>query len=253
MKPSVRDLFPALIQRNISEHKKTKEMAGATGSEGHDPFHDISVSQMTLALGWETNPNEARLASAAALCHSIDWILKRRLQIQTSAEAVNVPNVPEDEVKKTIREWLESSTDIRGDDLELVVKTANHHGSKPNSPDDPLVFVLLTDADRLENMSATVIARCGQHHARSLVLDPVHFEKEPSATYSNHKTVLWDVWNCTTWMAEEGPYVIRLPQARKIGERRTENLRQWIQNCKEDIAELGLEPKEWAQIWSQLV
>lgn len=246
--PNVRDLFPDLLARNIEAHRATREMASGTSSGGHDPMHDISVAQMTLVLGWQDNPTQARLACAAGLCHSIDWILKRQSQIKSSIEGVNDPNVPLDEIERVMRVWLKECTDIREQDLELVVQAAVHHGGKPNAPDDPLVFVLLTDADRLENIGATVLIRGGQHHVNSMVVDPVHFEKEPGATYASHKTVLWDLWNCTTWMADEGPYIIRLPQAREIGQKRVNRLLKFIGDVKEDINELGLSQEDWVEI-----
>jgi hypothetical protein len=101
-----------------------------------------------------------------------------------------------------------------------------------------LAHKALVDADRIENVGATVLPRGGQHHVNGWTIDPVHFENEPGATYFNHKTILWDVWNCTTWMKEEGPYIIRLPKAREIGARRVANLLRWIEWCKEDVTDL---------------
>ena len=239
---SVINLFPKLVETILATHKETKEMANS-GWGGHDAIHDIRVAQMTLVLGYETNPHEARLACCAALLHSIDWILKRKLQIKTEAQTVNIPNVPEEKIKKLAEEWLEKFTDIRDADKELVITSAVQHGSRPNHPDDSLVFILLTDADKLINMEVDVLMRSGQHHANSQILDPIYFENEPNATYQDHKTTLWDIWHCTTWMDETGPYILRLPKARELGKERAEFLLFAIQTLKNQIGELNF--KKW--------
>lgn len=209
---------------------------------GHDFDHALRVAQMALTVAWPENQHLALFAGMAGLCHNADRILERKLHLKSG----NISTVSDEDVIALTRGWLRSVIGFGEwewrSEFTSVIEAVINHGSKPNSPDDHLVTIALTDADRLINMEPDVIIRYGQHHLDIPALDPVYIEATPGANYRDPKTVAWDIANCITWAAETGPYILRLPKARELGQERAAYLRMFLDTLKRQRANLGLIP-----------
>lgn len=202
------ELFPGLAKRVREAH----EERGLISSHGVD--HDLRAANYALMIA--PDARTARLAAAAGLCHSADHM-----------------------VEKLVRELLQG--DLTEDERDEVVLAVLRHESV-NSESDTPVEVTLKDADRLANLDADVIARSGQFHPDLLVVDPIHLENDPEATYHDPRSLLWDVANCVSWTEETGPYVLRLPKARALGASRAAFLRFYISTIHAQREEAGLIP-----------
>jgi hypothetical protein len=235
MVPKIWELYPDLAKTV----KKAHEDVGLNGG-GHDFDHALRVAQMALLLAWETGfqPYAFKAAGVAGLLHNNDRILERKLQLKSH----NVSDVDDEAVRSMTEEMLLENTDLREYQRRLIIEAVINHGSKPNQPNDHLITVALTDADRLINMEPDVIIRSGQHHADIPALDPVYMEATPGANYRDPKTVLWDIANCISWANECGPYVLRLPKARELGRQRADYLIGFIETLKRQRYDLGLFP-----------
>lgn len=232
--PKIWELYLALAKVVKQEHLR----AGLV-DQGHDFDHALRVGQMALRVAWPYDQDAAKLAGIAGLCHNADRIIER---LEGLNQSLNVSEVPDHEVIGLVGGWLDRCVDLGEGDRGLVIRAVLHHGSKPNSPDDPLVLVALTDADRLVNLEADVIPRTAVFHYNLPFLDPVLFENDPEANYRMPKTVFWDLNNARNWVNSEGPWIIRLPEARKLAHERAQFLADYFDLIKRQRAEAGLIP-----------
>lgn len=231
--PKIWEVYPDLARAV----KKAHDEAGLRNG-GHDMDHALRVGQTALQLAWDLDQGQALLAGVAGLCHNADRILERLQGLKSQ----NVSKVSDGDVVALADSWLVNHTSLDEKSRGSVIQAVVHHGSKPNTADDSLVMIALADADRLINMEPDVIIRSAQHHYDIPALDPVFIEATPGANYRDPKTVLWDIANCMSWAAKTGPYILRLPLARKLGEERAEFLKMFIATLKRQRAELGLMP-----------
>lgn len=237
--PKIWNLYPSLTRAVKEAHDEV-----GLNNGGHDMDHALRVAQMAVVVAWEHSREYALLAGIAGLCHNADRILERKLKLKSS----NVSTVSDEDVVALTNQWLLLENQFRNYyrftryRKSLVVDAVVNHGSKPNHPDDHLVSVALADADRLINMEPDVIIRSAQHHADIPALDPVYIEATPGANYRDPKTVAWDIANCITWAADSGPYILRLPKARELGQERATYLRNFIDILKRQREDLGLVP-----------
>ncbi len=130
---------------------------------------------------------------------------------------------------------------LTSNEIDVIVHAVTTHESANNENDTP-VQIALKDADRLANLDLDVVIRSGQFQPHLMAVDPVHMENDPDANYRDPRSVLWDVNNCISWTKEEGPYVLRLPKARKMGMYRAAALQSFIDTIKLQRAEIGLLP-----------
>ncbi len=230
--PKAWEVWPGLA---ASVKKSHGEAGTINGPHGWD--HDIRVAQTAVVVAWDEDKWQAVLAGAAGLLHSSDRILERLFQIKSG----NISDVPSEKVLEAVQQMIDEHMPLLCDhDRRLVIDAVVHHGSKPNHPDDSLVTIALADADRLVNMEPDVAARGGQHHPDIPVVDPIYIGNTPGATYRNPPSVLWDVWNTTTWASDEGPYIIRLPKAREMAKTRARFIHLYLDTIKEFRAEIGI-------------
>lgn len=226
------EIVPGLVRTVKAAHQ-----AVGLDHGGHDFDHALRVGQMAYRVAFAENEFTAELAGMSGLSHNNDRILERRLQLKSES----VSCVPEEAVIELTEKML-SPLGLTHKQRKLIITAVLNHGTKPNSPDDHLVSIALADADRLINMEPDVIIRNAQYHADIPALDPVYIEATPGAKYRDPKTVAWDIANCITWAAEEGPYVIRLSLARELAKERAAYLCKFFETIKHHRAELGLMP-----------
>lgn len=227
------EAYPGLASAVSHKHKQVGLING-----GHDFDHALRVAQMAYVVAVDQSPKMALLAGVAGLLHNTDRILERALQIKSE----NISRVSDADVIHMALQMLNEWTDIAGEEEHWVIDAVVNHGSKPNLLDDHLVTIALADADRLINMEPDIIIRGGQYHPDIPVLDSVYIEATPGANYRDPKTVVCAIANCITWAAETGPYILRLPKARELGQERAGYLRTFIDTIKRQLADLGLVP-----------
>ncbi len=221
------ELFPGLAKAVKEAHEKH----GLTAS-GHDFDHDLRVAAYALMIA--PDKQTGRLAAAAGFCHSADRILG-----SIASGGLEEPE-KETEIGSLVREWL-NTTDLTSEERDEIVFAVLHHEGA-NDEADTLLKITLCDADRLANLDADVLIRGGQFQPHLLVVDPVHFENDPEATYRDPRSILWDVKNCISWTKESGPYVLRLPKARELGASRGAFLQLFIDKIHAQRSEVGLVP-----------
>lgn len=180
-------LFPELCRVVLLAHKEVGLVAS-----GHDGDHDLQVGELAYRVAKDINVAAAYLAAAAGLLHSIDRILERRLNIETST----ISTVPENLIQKEVVRMLTEYTPIAAAWHQRIVDAVVHHGSKPNQPGDDLVTIAVADADRLANMGADLPIRSGQYYSKLRVLNPQTMEidqsdRSPRDKYNNPDSVLY--------------------------------------------------------------
>lgn len=235
--PNIWEIFPALTRAVRDKHR-----AVGTGG-GHDFDHDLSVAQTALHVGWSVSEKDASLAGAAALCHSADWILTEKNNLGKSG---NLSRCSREDAQELVLTLLNEHTTLLSEEKERILFAVLNHG-KRNEPEDDLVLVLLTEADRLVNMGCTVIIRAGQHHSMLQEFNPVSIEIDQTGRpyreqYAHPDSVAWDLENCAKWANSTNPYCLRTPKGVEMGNRRASFLRAFLWLIKDEREELGLYP-----------
>ncbi|OGN07917.1 MAG: hypothetical protein A3C61_03325 [Candidatus Yanofskybacteria bacterium RIFCSPHIGHO2_02_FULL_39_10] len=233
MLPKIWELYPDLA-------RAVKRAHGEVGlnNGGHDFDHALRVAQMAIVVAYEHDKQMVVFAGVAGLLHNNDRILERMLKLRSE----NVSSIPDIEVVALTARFLSENTGITVVESKPIIDAVINHGSKPNALGDHIITIALADADRLINMEPDVIIRAGQHHADIPALDPVYIEETPGANYRDPKTVIWDVANCITWASDAGPYILRLPLSRKLGQERAAYLREFVDTLRRQRKDLGLVP-----------
>ena len=220
-----KDLFPGLPERNREARERYGLKAG-----GHDFDHDAAVAHFVWIIAED---EETRfLGVAAAWCHSADHMLEKRL---------GVPHAPKEETENLVRWMLEAVPELTPEEKERVVHVVLHHKGRNQDTDTPLQ-VALNDADRLADMLTTLLVRSGQFHPDLPVVDPVHWENDPKASYYEPGATFWDTNNCRKWADETGPYILRLPKAREFGKALAAFLGLYMEVTKLQYKMMGLDP-----------
>lgn len=232
MNKKIWEQYPELIKSVRDAHIEF----GLFGSHNFD--HALRVGQMAYILAMSDNPTFAEQAGVAGLLHNNDRILECKLGIKFQ----NISSVPDLEIKKFTSSFLTKYTTFSENEKELIIQAVISHGTKPNQPNEHIIVTAVADADRLINMEPDAIIRGSQNHPENPALDPIHIEASPDSSYADMKTIIWGINNAAHWMDETGPYIIRLPMARKLGKERSEYLFKFIEIIKRQRRELGLLP-----------
>ncbi len=221
------EILPKLAKLVKSAHRQTGVL-----DKGHGFDHDLCVA--TYAHIVAPDPETALLAGAAGFCHSADHVITNA-GAASLAWATIVP-------KQLVMDWLEMGTDFSAHQKERVILAVVNHRT-PNREGDDIVKTALQDGDKLANLMATLFARSASYQSHLPVLDPVYFEKNPTATYANPGSVLFDVNYCANqWVQEQGPYRLVLPKAREIGLPMAAHLRLVIDTIRFQREQIGLVP-----------
>lgn len=239
------EVFPRLTERIYADHAE----AGMLGGH-HDPDHAIRVGQMAMEIA--KNKNIGILAGVAGLVHNADRILQHKLKLGSRRDA------PKEDVAGLVRGQLEPEQRdlfwpllecrfiLRGDAsfmgaVEIVIDAVLKHDGK-NNDDDSQVLVTLMDADRLVNAEPDLVIRSAQLYHDLPPIDPVHFEKDPTANYRDPKSVLRDIMETLEWLTPGTPFYVRLPKARELAATRRKFFDYFILSIKAERAATGFHP-----------
>ena len=226
----------ALVRKMYAENPDAKR-------HGSFEEHDLLVGNFARIIA--PNPRIGRLGIAAGFCHSIDHLVGGRLDdfdVENPENLRRSPTFPK-EVENYLRQLLANASELSvGDQEEVAQAVMRHEGTNEQIDLLPhhLLAQTLVEADRLANMTTTIIMRSARFSLHLALVDPRYFENDPKATYRNPKSILWDVANCASWGDRKGPYMLRLPKARELGAKYAAHLRQIIQWIREDYADAGL-------------
>lgn len=207
--------------------------------------HDLLVGNFAFVIAPDLET--ARLGVATGYCHSIDHLVGGRLDNFDLDSSNNLRKVEtsREEIELSLRNIIIRSGELSYDDQEGVAQAVmNHEGTNEQIDLLPhhLLVQTLVEADRLANMTTTIVMRSARFSLHLPLVDSLYFENDPEANYHNPKSVLWDVANCAGWGDREGPYMLRLPKARELGAKYATRLRQIIAWIREDYADAGLVP-----------
>ncbi|MEK7181294.1 MAG: hypothetical protein AAB738_03115 [Patescibacteria group bacterium] len=232
-------LFPRLAELVRGMYEQNPD------ARRHGSFeeHDFVVGSFASIIA--PDPKTGLLGVAAGYCHSIDHLVGGSLDnfdVESPANLRKVAATPE-ELECCLRQLLADSRELSEENQEEVAQAVlNHEGTNEQIDLLPhhLVAQTLVEADRLANMTATILMRGARFSSHLPLVDLVNFENDLEANYRNPKSVLWDVANCASWGDREGPYALRLPKARELGAKYAARLRQIIAWIREDYADAGL-------------
>ena len=225
---NVQELFPETFDLVTKAHK------GIDG--GHDIHHATRVATWAqrIAMNEWGDQCVAKLAGLAGLCHNADRLIEHQY---------GHGNAPESATRELLTSWLETS-DISVDELEIVLSAVLNHGAK-NSANDSRVKKALADADKVVNMALDLIIRSGQLYHDLPALDHVWFVNDPEATYLNPKSSLKDIWySPAEWVDPSCPFCFCTSLGWRIGEKRAQNLTDYIQTLRAQMEEDGIVFKE---------
>jgi hypothetical protein len=181
-------MFPQVV----AEVRRTHVEVGLFG--GHDVDHAIRVGEMARRIAMEEwkDPQVARLAGLAGLCHNADRIRERQL--------LGVKPEPES-VTSLVKVWL-MPLELPNAQVVIITDAVLRH-SRGNEDTDTQETIALKDADRVVNMAPDLIIRPG--HDVKYAVDFSKLEKElgwkPQASFEEYlqKTVDWYKQNEAWW------------------------------------------------------
>lgn len=222
MERKIWNVFPQLTEQVWADHRD----AGMLGGH-HDPDHVMRVGQMALEFGGE-------VGGASGLVHNADRILQKRLGIGRR-------DVPEGAIRDLVLSQLRAQPhEFREKEDELIVDAVLGH-NRENRDDDSPVLVALMDADRLVNAKNLVI-RSAQNYFDLPPIDPVFFDKDPTANYRDPKSVLRDIMETLEWLTPGTPFYVRLPKAREMAVERREFFEDYVERIIRRRAAMGFHP-----------
>jgi hypothetical protein len=210
----LRNLFSAFYENIKAAHYSTTN----TDHRGHGLDHDITVAAMAIKIA--PDADSCKKAWCAALLHSFDRIFEAR------------------DVKNQMRIHASKLTGVFNDEeINEIVEAAYRH-NEMNQSDQSLTQITLMDADRLANMQSAVIIRGGQFRPTLPVLDFNYLDGKtnPNSTYESPKSILD---NLRLIIINYVPQ-LRLPEAKRLGDKYSKTLASYIRSVEENYAELGL-------------
>lgn len=202
---------------------------------GHSFDHTLQVAQCALVIA--EDDYVGRLAGAAGLCHNADRILQQQLG--------DKKNVSRDEISRAVQMWLETTREVCDErDIMRIVQAVLHH-SEVNQPNSDDVLITLQDADRITCSMADNVITSAQFWRELPAINPRQLTGDPTAhPYRDPKTVLNGLTCRYDWIDPSTKVCVRLPKAKTLMRRRADFIRHYIQEVKEQRAEIGLWPYE---------
>lgn len=218
--------FPRLIE--VSRKAHTELVAKIVH---HDFDHALQVAQVAIRVA--EDPEIARLAAAAALCHNADRMLEERVDGKVTKPSPAA-------IEKLIRKWLAVESKLFEKEKLTIVEAVLEH-AKPNSSEDSDVTVALKDADRIVNLGFDVIVRGAQHHNCSAI-DPWFLLNDERGNYARRQSMVKVLQDCFEWASDDPRFGVRLPRSKEIARTRVKALQQYIDTVIAQRKELGLVP-----------
>ena len=144
-------------------------LAAGKTTMGHGWDHDLRVAMTGTLIAEGTRVGE--MTWCAGLMHSTDRHFGKRTE----------------EVLRSYFAFLPKG-EFSGTELAVMRKAVDQHSKKNSDTDNP-VTVTLKDADRLANLGALNLIRCGQHHSDIPACIPEYLGRvHPESTFRNLKS-----------------------------------------------------------------
>lgn len=220
--------YPALARAV----KKTHEINGGV-CHAHDMGHVLIVAGIVELIA--PDPETARLAGIAALCHNADRIIQKMSGLGPEDKVQN------DDVAEMVGNWLKTEPSLPTEECRIVIEAILSH-NKRNGVNDHSVLVTLMDADHLAIMSPDNIMRVGQWAGdRFPPLDLVHLLDSPTATWRNIESVFRATKEWMDWADFNKPNIcIRLPKAQEMAIGRAKFLKIYQDIVIAHLYEIGV-------------
>jgi hypothetical protein len=220
-------MFPQVV----AEVRRTHVEVGLFG--GHDVDHAIRVGEMARRIAMEEwkDPQVARLAGLAGLCHNADRIRERQL--------LGVKPEPES-VTSLVKVWL-MPLELPNAQVVIITDAVLRH-SRGNEDTDTQETIALKDADRVVNMAPDLIIRSGQHYHMLPAVDYVQFLEDPNATYAQPGSVLRDIWYVEDWVTIGGRFCCRTNVGQTLALKRWEKIMAYVNDTKAALVDEGYWP-----------
>ena len=217
MKDRVVRLFPALCAAVCKTHRQYGMEGGS-----HSSSHALRVGQMALRL---LDGRQAVLAAIAGIVHNADRVVQAKHEDDKCWA-----NVDKRETVRLVKRWLRHVPALTTDEIDLIVDAVLKHGG-PNDASDTLVLTALRDADRIVNVQLDVVLRSAKQPIP--ILDLAHLDRDPTATYRDPKSVIYDLSYMSRLWDPNHPdrddqYCLRLPRAMTIAKAHFRRLREFV-------------------------
>ena len=229
-------MFPRLAEAVRKAHEEVRLYGH------HDWVHAFRVGDMAYRIGMDQYGDRtiARMAGVAGLCHNADRILQKKLELGRR-------DVPEEKIRELVLAWLDRGSEDffnRPIVIEDVVEAVLKHDSKEG--EDLPVCICLVDADKVVNCRPELLLRSAQNYHDLPVLDPIHWDRDPTANYRDPKSVMKDViMSSLEWAEEESPFCVKTRLAKKLindSEIGAPFFRRYLELLKKSLKMEGLYP-----------
>jgi hypothetical protein len=175
------------------------------------------------------------LAGAAGLCHNADRILQTIL-------GVGKKDVPDEKTIAMVRVWLVGSGEFTEAEIARIIKPVLQH-SGFNRDDGDEVLVALQDADRIVCSTAESILGAGHYWHEIPPIDPRYIIDPADTDFRHPKSIARDLIGRNDWVDYNNPRLcVRLPKAKELMRRRVDFVNAYLNEIKEQRAEVGLYP-----------
>ena len=201
--------------------KKTHEgiLAAGKTTMGHGWDHDLRVAQTDILIA--EDPRVGEMGWCVGVMHSADRHYGEQTEEVLRGYFALLPK-GEFAVEEHVMMW-----------------NALIEHSKKNSDADNPVTVALKDADRLANLGALNLIRCGQHHPDIPACIPEYLGRvHPESTFRNLKSC----YDAISVVNLEWEAMLRLPKAKEMGKPYFDYYRDFVKRCAQEMEEVGLYP-----------
>jgi len=214
---TMREKYRALY--DVVKKNHADILAAGKTTMGHGWDHDLRVAQTGALIA--DGPQVSEMAWVAGLMHSTDRHFG-------------------DRTEEVLRGYfaLLSKAEFTVSGFVMMWNAIIEH-SKLNSDGDNPVTVTLKDADRLANLGALNLIRCGQHHPNIPACIPEYLgRRHPESTFRN----LMCCYDAISVVNLEWEEMLRLPKAKKMGKPYFDYYRDFMERCVREMEEIGLLP-----------
>jgi hypothetical protein len=231
---NINAIFPLVVRRVKQTHEDVKLVGH------HDAGHAYRVATMAyeVAMMQRGDAIIARRAALAGLCHNADHVVVLKNKLDSRKE------VPPEAVAAIVSEWIAGQDDRNGTDL--IIEAVLKHGGK-NDSQDSMIQVALMDADRIVNLSVDLLPRSGQNFPHLPVVDYVHLDKDPNATYRDPRSVWRDIMESLAWVTEGSGVCMRTKLGWELGNEYAEPFRGLTKLLEKQLIQQGMRPNPFGE------
>lgn len=217
------EIYWVLVDMVRDDHRKQ----GALFGTGHGFDHAMVVAQYCTLIA---PPELVKASWVAAICHNTDHLW---------------PQATDAEIEQTTRDYLGCGTDLPLAERVQILEAVLQH-SKPPSPDENPVTVILKDADKLGNLGVQVLVRSGQFWPNLPMIDLRYLDpsqRPPGTTFQKPGSIWWDMQGVLEWEGDfKGIPWIRTEKARELAKPLFAEIRRITEGLVQPYRDLGLLP-----------